>query len=162
MTSFTKDLTLLGTDLALHYRSSTGMFSDADLAVSTAPGRLATDRRLDVAVARDLTAADQLLANRIQTRKGELAPLGHPEYGSRHHELIGQPNVERTRNLIKLHVLEALRHEPRIEEILGCRVWAPHDPPRDQVRIELDVSIIGEPAPRNLVVPFSLETGTPS
>ena len=159
MTSFTKDLTLLGTDLGLAYASTTGSFADADLIVSSARGTIPRHRRLDVGVVADLAAADQFLANRIQTRKGELAPLGHPEYGSRHHDLLGQPNIERTRNLIKLYVLEALRHEPRIEEVVGCRVFAPHDPPRDQVRIELDVSIIGEPTPRNLVVPFSLETG---
>lgn len=159
MTSFTKDLTLLGTDLGLTYAGSTGSFADADFVVTSARGTIPRRRRLDIGVVADVAAADQFLANRIQTRKGELEPLGHPDYGSRHHDLLGQPNVERIRNLIKLYVLEALRHEPRIEEILSCRVSAPHDPPRDHVRIELDISIIGEATPRNLVVPFSLETG---
>ena len=157
MSSFTKDLDLIGTDLGLVYRSATGMFADADLDVVGT--RAGNGLRRDVRVAAEMSAADQLLANRLQTRKGELEPLGHPEYGSRHHELVGEPNVERTRNLIKLYVLEALSHEPRIDRTLGCRVFAPHDPPRDQVRIEIEVVVIGESTPRNLVVPFSLETG---
>ena len=70
-------------------------------------------------------ALEQALVNRLKTRKGELAPLGHPDYGSRHHELIGEPNVERTRNLIKLYVLQALRDEPRIEQVLKVDVRAP-------------------------------------
>ena len=53
--------------------------------------------------------------------------------------------MERTRNLIKLYVLEALAHEPRIEKVLGVQGYAPHDPPRDTVRIELDVLLIERP-----------------
>jgi phage baseplate assembly protein W len=155
MITYTKDLTLLGTDLALEYLTSAGTFEDADL--RPAMGLRGAPRRgRDLAAVRDVEAAVQLLANRLKTAKGELAPLGHPEYGSRHHELIGQPNVERTRSLIKLHVLEALRHEPRIQEVARCDVFAPHDPPRDQVRIELDLVLIGMSTPLNLVVPFNL------
>ncbi|MEM9519499.1 MAG: GPW/gp25 family protein [Actinomycetota bacterium] len=157
MTSYRKNLDLLGTDLALDYASAPGAFANADLARSTTG--LGRDREIDLEAASDLDAADQLLANRLQTHRGELAPLGHPNYGSRHHELIGQPNVERTRNLIKLYVLEALRHEPRIDTILDCHVSAPHNPPRAEVRIDLTVSLTGDATARNLVVPFSLEIG---
>ena len=85
---------MLGTDLALDYPG---------------PGRLLGGRRPRVGPDRPAAAAarprvaDRLprrrrssSSNRLKTQKGELAPLGHPEYGSRHHELIGQPNVERT------------------------------------------------------------------
>ncbi len=43
-----------------------------------------------------------------------------------------------------------------MEEIVAIRVYAPHHPPRDQVRIEAEVRLIGQDAPLNLVVPFSL------
>jgi phage baseplate assembly protein W len=151
----------LGTDLALFFAGPSGFFDDGDLRAEIPANRV--PRRRDIAVVSGVASAQQLLVNRLMTHQGELAPLGHPEYGSRHHELIGEPNVERTRNLIKLHVLEALSHEPRIDKILSCRVFAPHDPPRDIVRIELDVQLVpgsGEPNPLNLVVPFSLEVGT--
>jgi phage baseplate assembly protein W len=144
----------LGTDLDLSFAGPSGYFEDADLTTSRSGER--APRRTDLGVVRDLDAAEQLLANRLKTQLGELAPLGHPDYGSRHHELIGEPNVQRTRNLIKLYVLDALSREPRVEKVLDVKVYAPHDPPRDQVRIELDVLLIGEPNPLNLVVPFSL------
>jgi phage baseplate assembly protein W len=151
-------MTQLGTDLDLRFTGPAGWWEDADLRAQRAA--TGTPRGQDVAVASKLESAEQMLINRLMTHKGELAPLGHPEYGSAHHELIGQPNVARTRNLIKLRVLEALRHEPRITEVLDCKVYAPHDPPRDVVRIELRVLLIGEPNPLNLVVPFSLEVAS--
>jgi phage baseplate assembly protein W len=145
----------LGTDLALSYASTAGMWEDADLIPGLTMKR--TPRRKDVVIATEIASAEQLLVNRIKTHKGELTALGHPEYGSRHHELIGEPNVQRTRNLIKLHVLEALSHEPRIEKILSCEVSVPPGPVRDQVRIAITARLIDQPDPLNLVVPFSLE-----
>ncbi len=143
----------LGTDLALFYPGPSGWWEDGDIAVA----RRRQGRDRDLAVAQGLDAADQMLINRLKTHKGELAPLGHPEYGSRHHELIGEPNVERTRRLIKLYILEALSHEPRIEQVLSCTVTPAHDPPRDLVRVVIDVKLIEVDNPRNLVIPFSLE-----
>jgi phage baseplate assembly protein W len=144
---------LLGRDLLLDYALG-AFYEDADLSVAfrSGPGGLT-----DLRVADAVPAIAQAIANRLKTRKGELAPLGHPEYGSRHHELIGEPNVDRTRNLIKLYVLQALRHEPRIERVLRADVRADHDPPRETVRIVLTVKLISEPTPLDLVVPFSFE-----
>jgi hypothetical protein len=70
--------------------------------------------------------------------------------------MIGQPNVQRTRDLIKLYVLQALRDEPRIESVVSANVFAENTPPRDSVRIELVLNVIGAPAPLNLVLPFAL------
>ena len=63
---------------------------------------------------------------------------------------------ERTRNLIKLYVLQALKREARIEKVLQSNVRAEHDPPRDTVRIELAVKVIGQALPMEIIVPFSL------
>ena len=145
----------LGRDLRLDYALSGGFFEDADLATRRRREHPGTPRDLDLADGLD--AMQQAIANRLKTRRGELTPLGHPEYGSRHHELLGQPNVERTRNLIKLYVLQALRDEPRIAKVLGVTVTPEHAPPRDTVRIALTVELVGEPTPLNLVVPFSFE-----
>ena len=142
-----------GKDLALLYASGGGFFEDADLA----DVRPRLER--DLAVASGLDNFTQAIANRLKTRQGELASLGHPDYGSRHHELIGEPNVPRVRNLIKLYVLQALRDEPRVERVLRADVLPEHDPPRDSVRIELQVQVLGAPTPLNLVVPFSLGVG---
>ncbi len=145
----------LGTDLVLAFAGPGGYFEDADLVARLTPDRV--PRARDLVIAAGVDAAQQLLVNRLETHRGELAPLGHPEYGSRHHDLVGQPNVERTRNLIKLYVLEALAQEPRVARVLSCDVFAPDSPPRAVVRIEAQVLLIDQPNPLDLVVPFSLE-----
>jgi hypothetical protein len=100
----------------------------------------------------------QSLILRLKTERGELAPLGYPDYGSRHLALVGEPNTERTRTLIKLYVLECLRQEPRLEAIKEVTVqpWAGAEN-RDKVRIEIRVKARGLPDPLSLVVPFSFE-----
>jgi phage baseplate assembly protein W len=143
----------LGRDLRLDYTFGGGFFEDADLASGSRTGAPARD----LLVAEGIPAITQAIANRLKTRRGELTALGHPDYGSRHHELIGEPNVERTRDLIKLYVLQALRDEPRIEKVLRADVAAEHTPPRESVRITLSVRLVREPTPLNLVIPFSLE-----
>ena len=149
---------LMGRDLRLDYIFGGGFYEDADLTTVRVEGGLrGPSGERDLRNVEGVDNLVQAIANRLKTRKGELTPLGHPDYGSRHHELIGQPNVERTRNLIKLYVLQALRDEPRIERVLSADVRAEHTPPREVVRIELAVQVIGEDTPLNLVVPFSLE-----
>lgn len=148
---------LLGTDLRLQYALAGGFFEDADVVASYSVNR---GGRVDLETAAQLVNLTQAIANRLKTRKGELGPLGHPEYGSRHHELMGEPNVPRTRNLIKLYVLQALRDEPRIRRVLRVEAKAEHQPARDSVRIEVEVELEELATPLNLVVPFSLG-GTP-
>jgi len=146
----------LGRDLRLDYAFGMGFFEDADVSTGRAAG---PDAGRDLELSDGIDNLTQALVNRLKTRKGELAALGHPDYGSRHHELIGEPNVDRTRNLIKLYVLQALRDEPRIERVLSAKVRAEHDPPRDIVRVELELRVRGESDPLNLVLPFSLGVG---
>jgi phage baseplate assembly protein W len=147
---------LLGRDLALDYAQHGGYFEDADLSAPRGASVQGGTRR-DLVVTDGLDNLTQALANRLKTRRGELAPLGHPTYGSRHHELLGEPNVPRTWNLIKLYVLQALREEPRIEKVLLATVGPEQQPPRSTVRIELTVRLVGVATAVNLVVPFSLE-----
>jgi len=64
----------------------------------------------------------QAVILRLLTPRGELTPLGHPRYGARIHELIGRENNAATRNLLKLYILDALQHEPRIEKIAELKI----------------------------------------
>lgn len=73
---------------------------------------------------------------RLLTPRGELTPLGHPDYGSRLHELIGRENTETTRNLAKLYILESLAKEPRIDEVVAIAV-EPHAVMRDRIDVRL-------------------------
>lgn len=147
---------ILGFDLWLDYRSTPGYWENADI---RAQRNAELKSALDARVAKGVDNLRQAIVNRLKTHKGELTALGHPEYGSRHHELIGEPNVERTRNLIKLYILQALKREPRIEKVLKADVFAEHSPPRDTVRIELSVQVVRSTLPLEIIVPFSLAGG---
>ncbi len=98
----------------------------------------------------------QAIILRLLTPRGEIAALGHPEYGSRLHELIGRVNNDTTRNLVKLHILESLQREPRIvsDETVARSVPSPGR--RDAVDVTLSVTPVGA-SERVTIGPFTLE-----
>jgi phage gp46-like protein len=117
--------------------------------------RLATGR-VDLET---LTADDNLkqaLLLRFLTRRGELEPLGHPTYGSRLFDLLGERNTLTNRNRAKLYVLEALAMEPRVAEVLRVSVET-NRAERSQIDITVSVRPIYADTPLNLVFPFFLE-----
>ena len=129
------------------------------------PGRL-----LDFAVVDGSQNLVQAIVIRLLTPRGELAPLGHPEYGSRLHELIGRENTETTRNLVKLFILEALQFEPRLQPKTDVTVTpAEVDPPApgkgarnvaqaSRVIVQIAVRPVGE-TETVVIGPFTLELG---
>lgn len=146
----------LGTDLRLLRNLEFQHDRDRgrDLAVRVRPETSLAD--LDTYVGADNIA--QALLLRFLTHQGEMEVLGHPDFGSRLHELIGEPNTETNRNLAKLYTLQSLQQEPRVEEVLTATVTQrPSD--RGAVDIRLRLKIIGEPTPLNLVFPFSFDSG---
>jgi phage baseplate assembly protein W len=100
----------------------------------------------------------QALLLRFLTPAGELAVLGHPDYGSRLFDLIGELNSETNRNRAKLFVLEALQAEPRVNKILAVDVTQNRS---DPTRMDIAVSllVLDSDTPLNLVFPFFLERG---
>ena len=87
---------------------------------------------------------------------GELAQLGHPDYGSRLFTLIGELNNENNRNRAKLYVLEALAAEPRVAQPpLLVRVTQNAKNPTE-MDIELQLKPINSDSVLNLVFPFFL------
>jgi phage baseplate assembly protein W len=120
-----------------------------------APGR--PERRADLATIAGRDNLGQAVVMRLLTPRGELAPLGHPEYGSRLHELVGRENTQLTRNLVKLYVLDALQFEPRIEREVDVLVQA--DPvTRSRVNVELRVRPVTATGTVT-IGPFTLELG---
>jgi phage baseplate assembly protein W len=124
-----------------------------DSGVAGVPGN--RGRSLDLATVRGRDNLAQAVIMRLLTPAGELAGLGHPDYGSRLHELIGRPNNETTRNLVRLRILETLQREPRIGEVVEVRV-GPAPGRRSSVAARLLVKPVGE---TDLVTigPFNLE-----
>lgn len=154
------DEKFLGDDLDLGFvadeegRTFAGPFSSPDL-----QDKLREDvspRVKDLGVVAGKANLVQALIVRLNTERGELAGLGHPDYGSRHLRMIGEPNTETNRNLVKLYVLECLRQEPRIEEVRKITVKQGEGREnRDKVDIEITVKMKAFPDPLSLVVPFS-------
>jgi phage baseplate assembly protein W len=113
---------------------------------------LTSDRELvdlQATINRDLATTSgkdnliQAIINRLLTRQGELAQLGHPDYGSRLYQLVGELNNNRTRALAEVYIRECLAQEPRIEEIRHI-TFVP--PSRGLTRNMLDITIAVKPA----------------
>ena len=64
----------------------------------------------------------QALLLRLAVDRGELAGLAHPGYGSRIHDLIGEPMDRANKELLRRYVREALKAERRVKDILWVRV----------------------------------------
>jgi phage baseplate assembly protein W len=152
----------LGCDLDLGFivdeeaRVLAGPYSQVDLQAVVRTD--VSPRTRDLHLAGGLANLVQSLIVRLRTERGELAGLAHPDYGSRHHRLIGEQNTEGNRNLIKLYVLECLRQEPRLEAIRRVDVKPGQGREnRDKVEISITAVVRGVPDPLSFVVPFSFE-----
>lgn len=133
---------LFGTDLGL---------------ADTAPGLdLRVARGGDFALAEGNDNIVQALRLRLLVRKGELAPLGLPQYGSRLHELLGEPNHQRTRVIAMGYARAAVEQDPRVEKVLEVQAESPAGD-RETLRISMDIRLIAAPTPINLV--FDLRLG---
>jgi phage baseplate assembly protein W len=145
-----------GTDLRL-LRNLTQQ-SDRDPGSDLSTLQRAETRQRDLETLTSVENLQQALLLRFLTPVGELAPLGHPNYGSRLFELIGERNIETTRNRAKLFVLEALAAEPRVKAVRAVRVTQSR---ADRTRLDIEASLVAidSDTTLNLVFPFFLERG---
>ncbi len=142
------DEELLGTDLKLSIETRPDFAGiGMDLQVTKSGDLMKSHGRLNLG---------QAILHRLLTRKGELAELGHPDYGSRLHELIGEPNNSRTRDLVRLYAKECIAQDPRIHEIVRLTVAAAADNPHI-VLLDITVLPIKSSVPMNITFPFYLE-----
>ncbi len=122
------------------------------------PARRAETGEQDLATLTELDNLQQALLLRFMTRQGEMTVLGHPDYGSRLHELIGQPNTESTRNRAKMYALIALAAEPRVAQVISVDVTT-DAADRGRINIAARLKTLHEDTPLNLVFPFFLHGG---
>ena len=109
----------------------------------------------DLAVAAGSDNIAQALALRLRVAKGELAPLGWPDYGSRLHELIGEPNNTRTHVKLMAFARAAVLLDGRVAEVSAVEAQVlPGE--RDVVRLLLEIRLIDAPNPLNLVFDVKL------
>ena len=88
----------------------------------------------DLATVSDTELLVQALTMRLLCLRGELARLGHPRYGSRIRDLIGEPLDRANLELLRRIVRKELLRDPRVEEVLQVSV-TPHDARRDGVDV---------------------------
>ena len=148
---FGVDLRLLGDLLQQNDRAG-----GSDLATLTR-ARSGQPNVQDLQVLQDVQNLQQALLLRFLTRQGDLANLGHPDYGSRLYTLIGELNNGTTRNRAKLFTLEALAAEPRVQQVLSVDVTGGTAPgQRDIVHIAVALLAVNNSTPLNFVFPFFL------
>jgi hypothetical protein len=118
-------------------------------------GPVGSSGDLMVAVGND--NAVQALSLRLRVRKGELAPLGWPDYGSRLHELIGEPNLPRTQLKAQVFARAAIEADPRVKRVESTDVVTiPGE--RSVLRLAMSVLLIDQPTPLDLVFDLTLES----
>lgn len=115
--------------------------------------RLTSDREIvdlgatlggDLATRTGLSNLAQAIVNRLLTRQGELAELGHPDYGSRLHELVGELNNRRARILAEMYIREALAQESRVAEVISVTSALPtRDLDRNVMELNIKVRPVG-------------------
>jgi phage baseplate assembly protein W len=111
----------------------------------------------DLALAEGNANIVQALTMRLLVRKGELAALGWPNYGSRLHEMLGEPNNRRTHTILMAHARTAIEQDARVVQVTGMRAYILQGE-RDVVRLEMEIQLITENNPLNLV--FDVRLGT--
>jgi phage baseplate assembly protein W len=142
----------LGTDLRLlrNLEHQAGRDRGADLVVGE-------DEPRDFVTVTGNENLEQALLLRFLTPQGELSVLGHPDYGSRLYELIGELNDVTNRNRVRMYVLQALAAEPRVAKVSSLQVRQAFD--RVGVLVDMTLEVIDSDTPLNLVFPFSFEGG---
>jgi len=98
----------------------------------------------------------QAIIHRLTTDQGELHDIGHADYGSRLHELVGERNNLRTRERLKNLIHACLAEEPRVLEVTDIKV-TPNQYDPNRLDIEITVLPIGKSTFLSVVYPFSLE-----
>ena len=108
----------------------------------------------DLAIVSGRENLAQSLLLRLLTPRGALATLGHAEYGSRLHELIGRPKTNEQRALAKAFVLEAVAMERRVQPKLVEFRFEPEEESIDSIAFTLSVLPVagGDPVSLGLEV----------
>lgn len=123
------------TDLALTRRVFDAQTSDRE-------GIDLISERGDIKLVNGQANLAQAILNRLLTRQGELTGLGHPDYGSRLYQLVGEVNNRRTQALAELYIRESLANEPRIREIVAITFAPASSRPNQRGLLQISIAIL--------------------
>lgn len=102
---------------------------------------------LDLRTADGPDAVRQGLIIRLLTPLGSLAGLGHAGFGSRLHELVGQPSTPALRDLARVFLLRAVLADPRVERVLALELLpaSSSTPDRIEARMLVQARDLSDP-----------------
>jgi len=103
--------------------------------------------KVDLRVVEGVDALRQALLLRLLTPLGSLSDLGHADYGSRLHELVGTEFTDASRLLARAFVLQAVRQERRVARVLALTVDKQEASRPDSLRLNLLVRAVGAADP---------------
>ena len=142
-------MTLL-TDLSLSPRGLDHLVSNRD-------GVDLVADHADLSLSSGQALLTQSVLNRLLTRVGELATLGHPDYGSRLYLLVGEPNNQRTQALANLYIRESLADEELIEELLSIRFSPASRQAHRREKLDIQMSIQGIAETRPITISMTMD-----
>lgn len=117
-----------------------------------------SDGDIQFSTSQDFTIASgnenfaQAIENRLKTIQGEY--FNNPLYGSRISNTFGKSRSEITKNEIKGYVIEALRQEPRVNDVDSVNIEFEGD---RTIIITLNIQPIGTNTYLNLIYPLFIE-----
>jgi phage baseplate assembly protein W len=93
----------------------------------------------DLALVEGRNNLEQALMLRLLIHRGELEELGHPRYGSLVRDLLGEPLDRENLELLRRYVRQALKQDPRVDEVPSIAVRVHEDMPGV---VELEVTVV--------------------
>ncbi|MDI9645043.1 MAG: DUF2634 domain-containing protein [Candidatus Verstraetearchaeota archaeon] len=129
---------------------------DLRLKIDNFGADLAVDPSGDLGTVEGIENLAQAIVCRLSTEIGEMADLGHSEYGSRLNEAIGETRSDRTLKLIQRAIASSLAGERRIREVLSISTTLDVKDP-NLVSIEITVVPTTGGGPISITYPLRLE-----
>jgi phage baseplate assembly protein W len=131
----------LGRDLLVAPFLAATTWDALDLTQTSQGAALAA--KVDLQAVAGVDALRQALLLRLLTPLGSLAALGHPDYGSRLHDLVGTEFTDAARLRARAYVLQAVAQERRVEGVLALTVERQEPSRPDSLRLSLIVRATG-------------------
>ena len=91
--------------------------------------------------------AAQAVYNRLITKLDELSSFGYTNYGNQSYEIIGNTDIELSKELITLYTTVCLLQEPRVSDINSINVTYSVN----LFEVEVNLQLIGENTPTNII-----------
>jgi phage baseplate assembly protein W len=113
-------------------------------------------RKGDLSTITDEDNLAQAIICRLATEEGELYDIGHADYGSMLHDVIGEVNNELTRKKIRIIVEDCLFEEPRVEKVVSVNFLSD---PTDHHKVNIELTVLPRKSKQTLTLyyPFRLE-----